>query len=132
MSDSFRPHRPQSTRLLQPWDFPGKSTGVGCHCLLRYTHTHPIYQSHTHTHKISLPGDSHTHTHTHPIYQSSSDLHTHTHTHTHPYLLVIQETQITKLGLRTRGDQHVIFTKVLVLFLLPASIFLFIFCGKNM
>ena len=22
------------TRLLCPWDFPGKSTGVGCHCLL--------------------------------------------------------------------------------------------------
>ena len=26
----------QPTRLLHPWDFPGKSTGVGCHCLLRY------------------------------------------------------------------------------------------------
>ena len=24
----------QPTRLLCPWDFPGKSTGVGCHCLL--------------------------------------------------------------------------------------------------
>ena len=24
-------------RLLHPWDFPGKSTGVGCHCLLRFT-----------------------------------------------------------------------------------------------
>jgi len=23
----------QPTRLLHPWDFPGKSTGVGCHCL---------------------------------------------------------------------------------------------------
>ena len=22
-------------RLLRPWDFPGKSTGEGCHCLLR-------------------------------------------------------------------------------------------------
>ena len=22
------------TRLLSPWNFPGKSTGVGCHCLL--------------------------------------------------------------------------------------------------
>ena len=22
-------------RLLLPWDFPGKSTGVGCHCLLQ-------------------------------------------------------------------------------------------------
>ena len=25
----------QPSRLLRPWDFPGKSTGVGCHCLLR-------------------------------------------------------------------------------------------------
>ena len=24
-----------STRPLRPWGFPGKSTGVGCHCLLR-------------------------------------------------------------------------------------------------
>jgi len=23
-------------RLLHPWDFPGKSTGVGCHCLQFY------------------------------------------------------------------------------------------------
>ena len=34
MSDSSRPHGLQPTRLLCPWDFPGKSTGVGCHCLL--------------------------------------------------------------------------------------------------
>ena len=34
VSDSVRPHRRQPTRLLSPWDFPGKSTGVGCHCLL--------------------------------------------------------------------------------------------------
>ena len=25
----------QATRLLCPWGFPGKSTGVGCHCLLQ-------------------------------------------------------------------------------------------------
>ena len=25
----------QPYRLLHPWDFPGKSTGVGCHCLLQ-------------------------------------------------------------------------------------------------
>ena len=25
-----RPHGLQPTRLLCPWDFPGKSTGVGC------------------------------------------------------------------------------------------------------
>ena len=35
MSDSLRPHGPQPTRLLRPWDFPIKRTGVGCHCLLR-------------------------------------------------------------------------------------------------
>ena len=34
MSDSSRPRGLQLTRLLHPWDFPGKSTGVGCHCLL--------------------------------------------------------------------------------------------------
>ena len=36
MSDSSQPHGLQPTRLLGPWDFPGKSTGVGCHCLLWY------------------------------------------------------------------------------------------------
>ena len=35
MSDSQRPHGLQPTRLLHPWEFPGKSAGVGCHCLLR-------------------------------------------------------------------------------------------------
>ena len=36
VSDSLRLHGLQLTRLLCPWDFPGKSTGVGCHHLLRY------------------------------------------------------------------------------------------------
>ena len=36
VSDPQRPHGLQPSRLLHPWDFPGKSTGVGCHCLLRY------------------------------------------------------------------------------------------------
>ena len=31
VSDSLRPHGLQPTRLLRPWDPPGKSTGVGCH-----------------------------------------------------------------------------------------------------
>ena len=30
-----RPHGLQPTRLLCPWNFPGKSTGVGCHFLLQ-------------------------------------------------------------------------------------------------
>ena len=34
-ADSSRPQGLQPTRPLRPWDFPGKSTGVGCHCLLR-------------------------------------------------------------------------------------------------
>jgi len=34
VSDSSWPHGLQPTRLLHPWDFPGKSTGVGCHRLL--------------------------------------------------------------------------------------------------
>ena len=35
MSDSQRPRGLLPIRLLRPWDFPGKSTGVGCHCLLQ-------------------------------------------------------------------------------------------------
>ena len=34
VSNPQRPHGLQPSRLLRPWDFPGKSTGVGCHCLL--------------------------------------------------------------------------------------------------
>ena len=36
VSDPQWPHGLQASRLLHPWDFPGKSTGVGCHCLLRF------------------------------------------------------------------------------------------------
>ena len=35
MSDSVQPCRRQPTRLLRPWDSPGKNTGVGCHFLLQ-------------------------------------------------------------------------------------------------
>ena len=42
MSDSLRPHELQPTRLLRPQDPPGKSTGVGCHCLLqKHQRRHP-------------------------------------------------------------------------------------------
>ena len=34
MFDPQWPHGLQPSKLLCPWDFPGKSTGVGCHCLL--------------------------------------------------------------------------------------------------
>ena len=36
VSNSVGPHRQQPTRLLCPWDSPGKNTGVGCHFLLQY------------------------------------------------------------------------------------------------
>jgi len=35
MSDSLWPCGPLPTRVLCPWDSPGKNTGVGCHALLQ-------------------------------------------------------------------------------------------------
>ena len=35
MSDSLRTHGLSLARLLRPWHFPGKNTGVGCHFLLQ-------------------------------------------------------------------------------------------------
>ena len=35
MSNALWPQGLQSTRLLCPWNFPGKNTGVGCHFLLQ-------------------------------------------------------------------------------------------------
>ena len=35
VSDSLQPHGLKPARLLCHWDFPGKSTGVGCHFLLQ-------------------------------------------------------------------------------------------------
>ena len=35
MSDSLQPHGLKPTRLLHPWDSPGKNTGVGYHFLLQ-------------------------------------------------------------------------------------------------
>ena len=43
VSDSSRPHGLQPTRLLCPWDFPGKSTRVGCHCLLQNCSLEGVY-----------------------------------------------------------------------------------------
>ena len=34
LSDPQQPHGLQPSRLLRPWDFPGKSSGVRCHCFL--------------------------------------------------------------------------------------------------
>ena len=35
VSDSLQPHGLQPARLLCPWDFPHKNTGVSCHFLLQ-------------------------------------------------------------------------------------------------
>ena len=35
VSDSLWPHGLGPVRLLCPWNFPGKNTGVGCHALLQ-------------------------------------------------------------------------------------------------
>ena len=35
VSDSLWPHGLRPARLLCPWNFPGKNTGVGCHFLLQ-------------------------------------------------------------------------------------------------
>ena len=56
VSDSEWPHGLQPTRLLCPWDFPGNSTGVGCHCLLR-----------TWDHSSAKCGDKHIHSFYFPI-----------------------------------------------------------------
>ena len=42
VSESLRPHGLQPTRLLHPWDSPGKSAGVGCHCLLQVSNKHML------------------------------------------------------------------------------------------
>ena len=35
MSEALQPHGLEPTRLLCPWDFPGKNTTMGCHFLLQ-------------------------------------------------------------------------------------------------
>ena len=42
MSNSLRPHGLLPTRLLCPWGFPGKNTGVGCHFLLQALDACPV------------------------------------------------------------------------------------------
>ena len=71
MSDSSKPHGLQPTRLLRPWDFPGKSTGVGCHRLLHKLPRVVIkrvklqemwsYISSTSERPTASPGDRHKH-----------------------------------------------------------------------
>ena len=65
VSDSSWPRGLQPTRLLCPWEFPGKSTGMGCHCLLRQNFCtpaklprHPPVPHHLHISPISVIGSS--------------------------------------------------------------------------
>ena len=52
----WRPHGLQPTRLLHPWDFPGKSIGVGCHCLWgSWNCTGDKGQDHPHGKKCKKP-----------------------------------------------------------------------------
>ena len=65
LSDPQRPHGLQPSKLLRPWDFPDKSTGVGCHCLLHLTRAEAWFPKplknhlpckNTHPHKIFCKG----------------------------------------------------------------------------
>ena len=46
VSDSFRPHGLQPTRLLCAWDFLGQNTGVGSHSLLPGESSQPRDRTH--------------------------------------------------------------------------------------
>ena len=56
VSDSSRPHELQPIRLLRPWDFPGKSTGVGCHCLLCLLTLRPFFNRRVRPKWENFPG----------------------------------------------------------------------------
>ena len=51
VSDPQRPHGLQPSRLLHPWDFACKSTGVGCHCLLRF-HPNNVINNHLRRYRL--------------------------------------------------------------------------------
>ena len=54
VSDSLRPHGWQPTRLLCPWDFPDKTTGVGCHSCPRGSSWHRDQTCYKHWVRVSL------------------------------------------------------------------------------
>ena len=56
MSDSVQSQGLYFARLLCPWDFPGKNTGVGCHFLLQGIFpTQGLNLNHLHWQAGSLP-----------------------------------------------------------------------------
>ena len=48
----FVTHGPYPARLLCPWDFPGKNTGVGCHSLLQGIFLQELNQGFPHCRQI--------------------------------------------------------------------------------
>ena len=60
VSDPQRPHGLQPSRLLRPWDFPGRSTGVGCHCLLRIAYLWNLKKNYTRELSYKTETDSQT------------------------------------------------------------------------
>ena len=52
VSDSWWPHGLQPTRILRPRDSPGKSTGVGCHCLLLFHMLATLFSNFSPTHIV--------------------------------------------------------------------------------
>ena len=83
VSDPQRPHGLQPSSLLRPWDFPGRSTGVGCHCLLRMCMARTlIFIKIIHMHVPTCTGLGNTHactcTHTEPKYTINTNAIHHT------------------------------------------------------
>ena len=56
VSNSSRSHGLQPTRLLHPWDFPGKSTGVGCHGPPQKNLASFLKGPGVHPHCVGIPG----------------------------------------------------------------------------
>ena len=57
MSNSLRLHGLQLTRLLCPWNSPGKNTGVSCHALPSRGSSWPRYRTHIHAESSELQAD---------------------------------------------------------------------------
>ena len=58
LPDSVQPHGQQSTRLLCPWDSPGKNTGVSCYFLLLIVHYGKTIAKMTRDYIYIFPGGS--------------------------------------------------------------------------
>ena len=97
----MQPHGLEPTRLLCPWNFPGKNTGVGCHFLLQgfswprdWTHISYIASMFCIT---GSPGK-------HSMYVCMYvyiHIHTHTHTHTHIYMYMYPTDSLSLEDLKT-------------------------------